>query len=138
MRTFPLIAGAVFAVPLLFAAACAGAATEADFSADAPFVNSPVESSSVSGLALPSLSDDGLPIPSPSGSGCDLAILNWAGFDGAASYSFDDGQPSHVAHWPELKATGVPMTFYLTPNMHTTSNAAAVAAWKEAPMSQDR
>ncbi|HNY20908.1 MAG TPA: polysaccharide deacetylase family protein [Treponemataceae bacterium] len=132
LRTSPLIACAVFAAPLLFAVACAGAASEDDFSADAPYVNSAVERSPVSNLALPALPDGTTAIPAPAGTDCDLTILNWAGFDGAASYSFDDGQPSHVAHWPELKATGVPMTFYLTPNMHTTSSDAAVAAWKDA------
>jgi peptidoglycan/xylan/chitin deacetylase (PgdA/CDA1 family) len=63
----------------------------------------------------------GLPYPPtqnvsvPSGAKCDLKVLNWAGFEGAASYSFDDGQPSQVANWKQLKATGVPMTFYLNP-----------------------
>jgi peptidoglycan/xylan/chitin deacetylase (PgdA/CDA1 family) len=51
-------------------------------------------------------------VPRPSGSSANLKILPWAGFVGAASYSFDDSQPSHQEHWEALKATGVRMTFY--------------------------
>ena len=43
-------------------------------------------------------------------------MLDWAGFKGAVSWTFDDAQPSHIAHYAELNAVGVPMTFYLTTN----------------------
>ena len=66
----------------------------------------------------------------PAGTGCNLSVLNWAGFSGAASYSFDDGQPSQIAHWPELKATGVPMTFYIYPSLSTLANYETT--WKDA------
>jgi peptidoglycan/xylan/chitin deacetylase (PgdA/CDA1 family) len=45
-----------------------------------------------------------------------LRVLPWAGFKAALSYTFDDSQPSQMEHWPELKATGVPMTFFLNPS----------------------
>jgi hypothetical protein len=85
---------------------------------------------------IPEPSPSGMPLPgtetmtAPTGTGCDLVVLDWAGFSGAASYSFDDGQPSQIAHWRELKATGVPMTFYLV----TSGNwpARYDATWKDA------
>ncbi len=49
----------------------------------------------------------------PSGSPGNLVVLDWAGFKGGPSYCFDDAQPSHVEHYAELEAAGVPLTFYL-------------------------
>ncbi|HVZ87139.1 MAG TPA: polysaccharide deacetylase family protein [Polyangia bacterium] len=43
-------------------------------------------------------------------------VLDWRGSRAAVSWSFDDAQPSHIAHYAELQATGVPMTFYVTTN----------------------
>jgi peptidoglycan/xylan/chitin deacetylase (PgdA/CDA1 family) len=83
----------------------------------------------VSGLALPPLAA-GKDLPVPSGGDCGLTVLDWAGFAGAASYSYDDGQPSHVQHWKALKATGVPMTFYLMPSANWVPNYDAT--WKDA------
>jgi hypothetical protein len=68
--------------------------------------------------------------PKPSGAACNLTVLNWAGFDGAATYTFDDGQPSHIAHWQELKATGVPLTFFLMTS--STFPEGYVETWKDA------
>ena len=55
-------------------------------------------------------------------------MLNWAGFDAAVSYTFDDGQPSQVDHYAELEAQGVPMTFYINEGWSATSDNFA-AAW---------
>jgi Polysaccharide deacetylase len=62
----------------------------------------------------------GLPQPSssgvarPAGSGpANLHVLPWAGFRAAASFTFDDSQPSQVAHLPDLAAAGAPVTHYL-------------------------
>jgi len=63
-------------------------------------------------------------------SGPNLTVLNWAGHDGALSYTFDDGQPSQISHWPELKATGVPLTFYLVSSWN--GPAQFDATWKDA------
>jgi peptidoglycan/xylan/chitin deacetylase (PgdA/CDA1 family) len=41
-------------------------------------------------------------------------VLDWRGSRAAVSWTFDDAQPSHIAHYAELQATGVPMTFYVT------------------------
>ncbi len=35
-------------------------------------------------------------VPRPTGEPGDLRVLDWAGFESAVSYSFDDSQPSHV------------------------------------------
>jgi peptidoglycan/xylan/chitin deacetylase (PgdA/CDA1 family) len=43
-----------------------------------------------------------------------LHVLPWAGFGAAASYTFDDAQPSQVDHFAALEATGVPVTYYIT------------------------
>lgn len=104
--------------------------TDTAITGDDAFITSAIERSTLSGLALPALPADTTEVAKPTGSACDLAILDWAGFDGAASYSFDDGQPSHVQNWPSLKATGVPMTFYLVPSMG--AGASDDAVWKEA------
>jgi len=42
-----------------------------------------------------------------------FTVLDWDGHKGAASFTFDDAQPSHVEHYAELQAAGVPMTFYI-------------------------
>jgi peptidoglycan/xylan/chitin deacetylase (PgdA/CDA1 family) len=52
-------------------------------------------------------------LPRPSGPPGGLKLVDWAGFRSAVSYTFDDGQPSHIEHYAELQATGVRMTFFL-------------------------
>ena len=52
--------------------------------------------------------------PKPSGRPGNLTVLDWAGFKAAVSWTFVDAQPSHIAHYTELNAVGVPMTFYIT------------------------
>ncbi|HEY7373318.1 MAG TPA: polysaccharide deacetylase family protein [Polyangia bacterium] len=73
----------------------------------------------------------GLPVPPgpgdvarPSGTPGNLKVLHWAGFKSAASYTFDDAQPSQVEHYADLQATGVRLTFYIT-----TSSSTAVAGF---------
>lgn len=126
------MAGLAAACLLLGVAACATApassstpATQAKAPADSPAAPA-AGIGKASGMPLPGSADKLV----PAGSGCNLAILDWAGFEGAASYSFDDGQPSQIAHWPELKATGVPMTFYLMPASNWPSGYDAT--WKDA------
>ncbi len=53
-------------------------------------------------------------VPKPSGTTEDLVVLPWADFKAAVSYTFDDSQPSQIAHYAELQAVGVPMTFYVS------------------------
>ena len=67
-------------------------------------------------------------VPRPAGYAGNLRVLDWAGFQGAVSYSLDDSQPSHVEHYAELQATGIPMTFYV--NAGTAKDA--LATWRQA------
>jgi peptidoglycan/xylan/chitin deacetylase (PgdA/CDA1 family) len=74
-----------------------------------------------------------LPVPpgptvaKPSGAVGGLSVLAWAGFRGAVSYSFDDSLSSQTAHYAELQATGVRMTFYIVSN-----NAGSGSTWIQA------
>jgi peptidoglycan/xylan/chitin deacetylase (PgdA/CDA1 family) len=86
-----------------------------------------VEKSVVSGLPYPETGG----VSQPSGTPGTLTVLNWAGFTAAVSYTFDDGQPSQVAHYAELEAQGVPMTFYICEGWSGTSGNFA-AAWSQA------
>ncbi|HTB60485.1 MAG TPA: polysaccharide deacetylase family protein [Polyangia bacterium] len=52
-------------------------------------------------------------LPRPSGAPGNLKVLDWAGFKSAVSYTFDDGQPSQIEHYAELRATGVRLTFFV-------------------------
>jgi peptidoglycan/xylan/chitin deacetylase (PgdA/CDA1 family) len=70
----------------------------------------------------------GLPVPPgpdnvarPSGTPGNLKVVHWAGFKSAASYTFDDAQPSQVEHYADLQATGVRMTFYITSSSSTSA-----------------
>ncbi|MFB6128137.1 MAG: polysaccharide deacetylase family protein [Halorhabdus sp.] len=56
-------------------------------------------------------------VPRPDGEPGGLAVLDWAGFEGAVTYTFDDGQPSQLEHYDALEATGMNMTFYLSTNV---------------------
>ena len=66
----------------------------------------------------PAPATSNVPQPSRSVTKPNLRVLPWAGFKAALTYTFDDSQPSQMEHWPELKATGVPMTFFLNPSAH--------------------
>ncbi|HET9954755.1 MAG TPA: polysaccharide deacetylase family protein, partial [Polyangiaceae bacterium] len=58
----------------------------------------------------------------------ELTVLDWAGFKGAVSYTFDDANSSQIEHFPELRALGVRMTFYLI----TSKPEARDATWQQA------
>ncbi len=66
--------------------------------------------------------------PRPAGATGPLTILDWAGFRGAVSYTFDDANSSQIGHYPELAGTGVRMTFYL----QTGKSDAADEIWAQA------
>lgn len=78
---------------------------------------------------LPTPPDDH--IPRPSGRPENLRVLDWAGFRGAVTYTFDDSQPSQIEHYAELQAAGVPMTFYLSSGWADTSPLYE-ATWRQA------
>jgi len=76
-----------------------------------------------------------LPTPSkagvsrPDGEARNLEILDWAGFESAVSFTFDDGQPSQAAHYDALNDAGARLTFYLTEH---TRSPATTEAWRQA------
>ncbi|WP_437930574.1 polysaccharide deacetylase family protein [Sorangium sp. So ce291] len=64
--------------------------------------------------------DSGLPTPpgagdvaKPSGAAGGFKVIDWAGFAGAVSYTFDDSNSSQIQNYDALNALGVPFTFYL-------------------------
>ncbi len=71
----------------------------------------------------------GLPVPpgpggvaQPAGTPGGLTVLDWAGFKSAVSWTFDDSQPSQIAHYLELAQVGIPMTFYISTGNSTEAN----------------
>ena len=64
-------------------------------------------------------------LPRPSGAAGNITVLDWAGFKGAVSYTFDDSNSSQLMHYAELQALGVPVTFY----MWTARPAASDPIW---------
>jgi len=80
--------------------------------------------SPVSGLPDPPASG----VPRPCGKPGNLRVLDWAGFKGAVSYTYDDSQPSHVQHYDELQATGIRQTFYV----NRETGIASLATWQQA------
>lgn len=52
-------------------------------------------------------------MPRPSGAPGNLTVLSWAGFQGAASFTFDDTNSSQISNYDTLNGLGVPFTFYL-------------------------
>jgi peptidoglycan/xylan/chitin deacetylase (PgdA/CDA1 family) len=79
-----------------------------------------------SGLPEPATSG----IAKPAGTAGDLTVLNWAGFKAAVSWTFDDSQPSQIAHYTELAAVGIPMTFYISSG--NSSESGYDATWSQA------
>ena len=67
-------------------------------------------------------------VAKPSGSPGNITVLNWAGFKGAVSYSFDDDNDSQIANYSTLSGYGVPLTFY----MWTGRTEASNSVWTQA------
>ena len=69
------------------------------------------QAKAISACGLPEVGSGG--IAKPQGTAGNLMVLDWAGFRAAVSWTYDDAQPSHIAHYEELQATGVRQTFYI-------------------------
>jgi peptidoglycan/xylan/chitin deacetylase (PgdA/CDA1 family) len=54
--------------------------------------------------------------------------VNWAGFKAAVTYSFDDNNQSQITKFNDLKALGVPFTFFLWTGQASANNAVWVTA----------
>jgi peptidoglycan/xylan/chitin deacetylase (PgdA/CDA1 family) len=49
----------------------------------------------------------------PEGTAGNLRVLDWAGFQAAVSYTFDDANSSQIDNYVALQGAGVPLTFYI-------------------------
>ncbi|AGP36027.1 polysaccharide deacetylase family protein [Sorangium cellulosum] len=81
--------------------------------------------------------DSGLPAPpgpdnvaKPSGAAGGLKVIDWAGFAGAVTYSFDDVNQTQIQNYDALKALGVPFTFYVWTGKSEANNP----VWTQALM----
>jgi peptidoglycan/xylan/chitin deacetylase (PgdA/CDA1 family) len=63
-----------------------------------------------SGLPVPPGASN---VPKPSGTPGNVTVVNWAGFKGAVSYTFDDSNSSQINNYTQLNALGVKFTFFL-------------------------
>ncbi|CAN97170.1 put. Polysaccharide deacetylase [Sorangium cellulosum So ce56] len=77
-----------------------------------------------------SLPESGLPpapgagnVPKPAGAVGGFKVIDWAGFTGAVSYSFDDSNSSQISNYDALNGLGVPFTFYLQTGKQESNNA---------------
>jgi len=100
-----------------------------------PSANDParptLEPSNGAGGRPPSPPGADVPRPSAHVVAPNLRVLPWAGFRAAVTFTFDDSQPSHIEHWPELRAAGVPMTFFVNPSDRWGDEDAAT--WRAVP-----
>ena len=80
-----------------------------------------------SGLPVPPGSGN---VPQPTGTGSTITVLNWAGFTGAVTYSFDDDNQSQIDDYQMLQAAGGQYTFFMWTNRSQATNA----IWKQALM----
>ena len=102
-------------VPALPGAPDAGVVTPPDTVVDGPVGPGPSSLPPPPGAAN---------VPRPSGvAGDTVTILNWAGYTGAVTYSFDDNNPSLIQNYATLNGYGVPLTFYLWTAQPSASNA---------------
>lgn len=67
-------------------------------------------------------------VPKPSGAVGGLKVLDWAGFTGAVSFTFDDNTPSQIPNYPALKATGAHMTWFVVGSWSPNSQYKATLA----------
>jgi peptidoglycan/xylan/chitin deacetylase (PgdA/CDA1 family) len=106
LRPRPRLAWSVVAVALAGGLGCRGGPARPDGAGGAGGSGG----QPLSGLPEPATNG----VPRPTGAPGGLTVLDWAGFTAAVSWTFDDSQPSQIAHYAELAAVGIPMTFYIT------------------------
>jgi polysaccharide deacetylase len=70
-------------------------------------------------------------VAKPAGAAGGLKVLDWAGFKGAASFTFDDNTPSQLANYNALKATGGHVTWFLIASSAGTGYKATIADGQE-------
>jgi len=70
-------------------------------------------------------------VAKPAGAAGGLKVIDWAGFKGAASFTFDDNTPSQLAKYSDLKATGAHFTWFLIASSAGTGYKATMADGQE-------
>ena len=70
-------------------------------------------------------------VAQPSGAAGGLKVLDWAGFKGAASFTFDDNTPSQLSNYAALKATGGHFTWFLIASSAGSGYKATIADGQE-------
>jgi peptidoglycan/xylan/chitin deacetylase (PgdA/CDA1 family) len=78
-----------------------------------------------SGLPVPPGPSD---VPKPSGTPGNITVLDWAGFEAAVSWTYDDSLTSQTQNYAALQATGVRQTFYIVSGNNATSSVWTTAA----------
>jgi hypothetical protein len=68
-------------------------------------------------------------VAQPSGAAGGLKVLDWAGFKGAVSYTFDDNTPSQLPDYSMLKATGAHFTWFVVGSW-LGSNSSTISGYK--------
>ncbi len=67
-------------------------------------------------------------VAKPAGAAGGLKVVDWAGFKGAASFTFDDNTPSQLANYTALKNTGGHFTWFLIASSASASGYKATIA----------
>ncbi|MET0789984.1 MAG: polysaccharide deacetylase family protein [Polyangiaceae bacterium] len=70
-------------------------------------------------------------VAKPAGAAGGLKVIDWAGFKGAVSFTFDDNTPSQLANYTALKATGAHFTWFLIASSAGTGYKATIADGQE-------
>ena len=86
-------------------------------------------STSNSNCANLSLAPSTTGVAQPSGAAGGLKVLDWAGFKGAVSFTFDDNTPSQLPDYSMLKATGAHFTWFVVGSW-IGSNATTISGYK--------
>jgi peptidoglycan/xylan/chitin deacetylase (PgdA/CDA1 family) len=70
-------------------------------------------------------------VPKPSGTPTSVTVVNWAGFKGAVSYTFDDSNSSQINNYARLNGTGVKFTFFLWTGKNESQNSIWTTALRD-------
>ncbi|MEO7035374.1 MAG: polysaccharide deacetylase family protein [Polyangiaceae bacterium] len=68
-------------------------------------------------------------VAAPTGAAGGLKVLDWAGFTGAVSFTFDDNTPSQLPDYNQLKATGAHFTWFVVGSW-LSGNASTISGYK--------
>jgi len=70
-------------------------------------------------------------VAKPAGAAGGLKVIDWAGFKGAVSFTFDDNTPSQLSNYAALKGTGGHFTWFLIASSAGSGYKATIADGQE-------